>query len=316
MRLTMRLPPDFAFQTAVCSHGFFVLAPNRWDPTRQALQTVVALDDVQAVVVDVRASRDGAKLNVVADSARAETADASRAAIRHAVRRMLRLDEDLSPFHRMCRRVPGHRAAARCRFGRLLRGASLFEDIVKVICTCNVTWRQTVRMVANLVDTFGVPCAGEPGQRGFPTPQRLAGISAAELRRRCSLGYRGDYIAELADRVAGGELNLDVLADATRPTDTLARELRQIRGVGDYAAAHLCMLLGRYERLAVDTEMVRFVEQRTGRRPSPAALRRMYNHWHPYEFLAYWWELWTGYTDRHGPSHEWTVAGVGRRITQ
>jgi hypothetical protein len=30
-----------------------------------------------------------------------------------------------------------HRAAARLRFGRLLRSASLFEDIVKVICTCN-----------------------------------------------------------------------------------------------------------------------------------------------------------------------------------
>ena len=34
------------------------------------------------------------------------------------------------------------------------------------------------------------------------------------------------------------------------------------------------------------------------------------------EFLAYWWEPWTGYTNRHGPSHEWTVAGVGGRITE
>ena len=35
----------------------------------------------------------------------------------------------------------------------------------------------------------------------------------------------------------------------------------QIHGIGDYGASNLCMLLGRYDCLAVDTEMIRFLRE-------------------------------------------------------
>ena len=64
------------------------------------------------------------------------------------------------------------------------------EDIVKVMCTCNITWRQTVGMVAALVRRYGAPAENDPPRRAFPQPGGLARARLGDLRRRCGLGYR------------------------------------------------------------------------------------------------------------------------------
>ena len=94
VRMTLQPPADFEFRSAVCSHGFFVLAPNRWDPTSQTLNTVITLDDEMAIPVAIRASADGR----VAVRSPARLGHPHSTAIRRAVSRMLRLDEDLSRF--------------------------------------------------------------------------------------------------------------------------------------------------------------------------------------------------------------------------
>ena len=234
--------------------------------------------------------------------------------------------------------VDTHRQAAENGFGRLIRSASLFEDIVKVICTCNVTWRQTVTMVQAIVQHWGVPAA--PGERGsceqsrdrkgaesgmspatapahgFPTPARLARAGEANLKRLARVGYRAGFIQHLARDVADGRLDLQQIEQHTGPTDELCRVLRQIKGVGDYAAGNLAMLLGRYDCLAIDTEMSRLLTRRYPRRTwSPARMRAHYESWRPYQFLAYWFELWQDYVARHGAPEGWTADGVGRSIT-
>jgi len=304
-------PPDFDFGSAVCSHGFFVLAPNLWDPGGRILRTAIALDDDRAIEVAIRES-GGRRLLIDSDT-RLSRADA--AIVLRAVRRILRLDEDLSPFHGLCRLSPSHRRAARTRFGRLLRSASLFEDIVKVICTCNVAWRATVTMAERIVRHWGVP-TGDARGRGFPTPARLAAVSPAELSRKARVGYRAGYIHELACRVAGGLLDLDELEHWPGLADERYHRLRQIRGVGDYAASYLCILLGDYSRLAIDTETFRLLKERHPRRRFTAAsIRACYRQWHPYQSLAYWYELWSDYVGRHGRSDLWSPADVGPRIT-
>jgi 3-methyladenine DNA glycosylase/8-oxoguanine DNA glycosylase len=312
VKLTIATPPDFDFRTAVCSHGFFVLAPNRWDPAGQALHTVVTLDSRTAVPLTISESASGAKLAIRSGAA---LAGDQQAAIRVAIRRMLRLDEDLSDFHTRCRTSASYRPAADMRFGRLLRSGSLFEDVVKVICTCNTSWAQTVTMVRNITDAWGVPVGGGD-LKGFPTAEILAGVGPAEIRRRARTGYRSDYLHHFARDVADGRFDLAAIERFDGPSDDLHKMLRDIRGVGDYAAAHLCMLLGRYDRLAVDTELRRFLRQRYPRRRfTPSSLRRAYEDWHPYQFLAYWFDLWSDYTRRHGDAHQWDPVQVGRQIT-
>ena len=307
----LKAGPDFDFRSAVCSHGFFMLAPNRWDPVGGVLCTAVALDDDRAVGVDLRAAGSGRVRMDLAGRHRA----ASAAAARRAVIRMLRLGEDLSGFHARCRASTTHRAAARQRFGRLLRGASLFEDVVKVLCTCNTAWSRTVVMVGHLVQRWGVPAEGTD-RRAFPTPRRLAEASEADLRA-AGLGYRAGWILRLARAVAEGRVDLAAFERSPAATTDLMYDLRRIRGVGPYAAAHLAMLLGRYDCLAWDSEMRRLLEHRAPhRRWTPAAAMSEYRAWHPYQFLAYWYDLWRGYADVHGAPHLWDPAVLAGGITR
>lgn len=311
MRITLPTPADFDLGAAVCSHGFFVLAPNQWDPASRTLGTVITLDETTAVQITLReADRQHLRL----DSRSSLPAD-YRATLRRAVGRMLRLEESLAPFHALCEQHPSHQAAARTRFGRLLRSPTLFEDCVKVICTCNVAWRQTVAMVERIVESWGVPTP-DGRARGFPTPSLLAAVPIDEMKRTARVGYRAGFIHELADQVAGSRLDLGAIEAFVGTSEELHRQLRGIRGIGPYAAAHLAMLLGRYDRLAVDTELVRFFGDRHPRlRPTPARIQAYYRRWHPYEFLAYWYELWQGYVDRHGPADTWSADLIGRNIT-
>lgn len=314
MNLSLAVPSDFSFHTAVCSHGFFVLAPNLWKPQEQLLHTAIALDDERAVVTRISMKRD--RLAIHIPDCRSGLSSTDRDTIRSAVRRMLRLDEDLSPFHKLCRQFPSHIDAARKHFGRLLRGASLFEDMVKVICTCNIAWRQTVAMTARLATCYGAACLNDPAFKAFPTPARLTQASPLQLRKTCSLGYRAESISELSRRISKGELSLTDFESPTIDTERLYRRLLELRGIGPYAAANLCMLLGRYDRLAVDTEMTRFLKQQTGRPVSRATASRRYAKWQPYPFLAYWWELWNDYVARHGPAEQWLNHEIGSKITE
>lgn len=310
MVLSLPVPRDFEFRRAVCSHGWFVLAPNRWDPCRAVLETVIPLGGEAAAAVRVRAARG--RLLIDAPS----LPHSARIQVRRGVARMLRLDEDLSGFHRLCRASPSHHDAAKTRFGRLLRGESLFEDMVKVICTCNVAWRQTVSMVERLVGRWGAEVRGGDGQRAFPTPESLARARVDELRAHARLGYRAGFVSRLARDVCAGCVNPAEIEAFAGPTPELQKMLREIHGIGPYAASNLCMLLGRYDCLAIDTELTRFLRERYPRRRfTPASIRRHYEAWTPYQFLAYWWELWSGYEQKHGPAHAWQPARTGPAIT-
>jgi 3-methyladenine DNA glycosylase/8-oxoguanine DNA glycosylase len=311
VRWTLKTPSDFSFCRAVCSHGFFVLAPNLWDPARNTLDTVLTVHDDLSMHVRLSESAGG---HVTVRCEEKLSSDV-RTAANSSIRRILRLDEDLTAFHEMCRKRKTHRIAAEMRFGRLIRSASLFEDIVKVLCTCNVTWRQTTTMIANIVENWGVPTRDGNG-KGFPTPERLARVSSDKFKTIARVGYRAEFIHRLVRDVTSGEEDLEDIERSNGSSDELYRRLRRIHGVGDYAAGHLCMLLGHYDRLAIDTEMVRFFKTRHPRkRFTPARIRAYYDHWHPYQFLAYWFELWQDYIQRHGDADEWQPEDIGRRIT-
>jgi 3-methyladenine DNA glycosylase/8-oxoguanine DNA glycosylase len=312
MRFTRRLPPDFDLAAAVCSHGFFLLAPNRWDAGRRTFGTAVAIDNDRAAAVHVGMTAGGQ----LAVTASGDIVAGDLRVIEQAVTRILRIDEDLSAFHAICQRHPTHQPAVAARFGRLIRSATLFEDIIKVMATCNITWRQTVGIIAAIVERYGAPVARDETRRSFPTPHRLAAVKPADLRTRCKLGYRAEWVSKLTRAVADGTLDLDAIERHDGDSDSLYRRLREIMGVGDYAASNLLMLLGRYDRLAIDSELMRFFRERYPRRkPTPANMRRHYEQFKPFPFLAYWWELWSKYRETNGPSESWE-ANVGATVTR
>ena len=269
------------------SHGFASLPPLTLDENARTLDATIALDGAARTVRIEQGPRGRAALSVAgrAPSARA------REALVGTVAHVLRLDEDLSDFYARVDGDPDLSWVA-AGAGRMLRSPTVFEDVVKTICTTNCAWSATVRMVGALVDHLG---AGDraTGRHAFPTPEAMADATDSFYRDVVRAGYRGPYLRALAGSVAEGDVDLEVLA-ATRspdlPDDEVAVRLLALPGVGPYAAAHVMMLLGRYSRLILDSWTRPKYARLTNARKAPTdrTIERRFRRYGPYAGLAFW----------------------------
>lgn len=231
-------------------------------------------------------------INITVDAAH-KLANLDKEYLVLAVSHMLRLDEDFSEFYALCKIRGGIWRSVTKGVGRLLRSPTVFEDLVKVICTTNVQWGGTKRMVRELVDVFGRPCDIAPVQKTFSSPSAIVQFSFDEFRQKVRLGYRADYIYRLACQFADGELSVPDFQASTIPTEEIRKKLLAIKGIGSYAAASMLMLLGRYDHIPVDTVFSQFVlEKYFINTPFslPEALA-IYDDWGKWKYLAYWFDM-------------------------
>lgn len=224
--------------------------------------------------------------------------ESGAAALRAAVRRMFCLDDDLSGFYAAVAADPDLAWAARGA-GRLLRSPTVFEDVVKTVCTTNCAWSATERMVGALVGRLGEPAPGAPSGdvagRAFPTPQAMAAAGDDFYAGVARAGYRGAYLRAIAARVAAGELDLEGLLTASRddlPDEEVERALLALPGVGPYAAAHVMLLLGRHSRLVLDSwtrpKYARLLGKPAGRLVPDRVIARRFRRYKEYAGLAFW----------------------------
>src|SRR5262249_8269912 len=145
------------------------LAPGRADEDAGAYVTTLALPSSRPRTIRVLPGRPGfARIEVQGREPGARTARELEA----AVRTVLNLDEDLSGFYALVAEDADLAWAARGA-GRMLRTPTVFEAVVKTVCTTNCTWSATIRMVTALVDHLGETAAAG-GARAFPTPVAMA----------------------------------------------------------------------------------------------------------------------------------------------
>ena len=71
------------------------------------------------------------------------------------VRHMLRLDDDIEAFYSLIADDVDFNWIPAQGAGRLLRSPTVFEDLVKMICTTNCSWALTDKMVTGLVENLG-----------------------------------------------------------------------------------------------------------------------------------------------------------------
>jgi N-glycosylase/DNA lyase len=278
-------PPGFAFEPTVRSHGWYLLAPFRWDAATQTLHRTELLG---GAAFDLTIQHDGRALVVAADrSLRRHEAELTA-----KLARMFQLRLDAAEFVALAKSSPAHAWVARTGFGRLLCGSTRFEDAVKIIATTNTTWRQTMRMVELIVERCGA--ASRRGGRAFPDAAAIAATPVDALQADCRLGYRAKTIHALASGVARGDIDIDALCDPSLDPPAQLARYRTLPGIGPYGAAHLMAMDGRHDFIAVDTEFRRFVRERyhEGRAVSDATLLRRYRRWGRWQYLAYWAELW------------------------
>jgi N-glycosylase/DNA lyase len=222
---------------------------------------------------------------------------AEAATLTATTRRVLCLDDDLSAFYARAATDPDL-AWACSGAGRMVRSPTVFEDVVKTVCTTNCAWSATERMVGALVGHLGERAPGAPGShagRAFPSAQRMAEADEGFYRDVARAGYRGPRLRALALAVAAGELDLEALLvtpPAELPDDEAERRLLALPGVGPYAAAHVMMLTGRHSRLVLDSwtrpKYARLVDRPPGKLVADAAIGRRFAAYGAYGGLAFW----------------------------
>jgi 3-methyladenine DNA glycosylase/8-oxoguanine DNA glycosylase len=168
-----------------------------------------------------------------------------------------------------------------------MRSPTVFEDVVKTICTTNCAWSGTVRMVTALVEGLGDESTR--GRRAFPTAERMAATPERFYRDVARAGYRSAYLRTLAKSVASGQVDLESLAtDQELSDDEVAARLLELPGVGPYAAAHVLMLIGRYSRLVLDSWTRPTYARLNGRKATDATIERRFRRYREYAGLAFW----------------------------
>src|SRR5438445_1352361 len=232
MRIPIPTPPDFNFRRTVMSHGWCALPPFEFDKTKWTLARVIDLNGAPPITVTISSSRRA----LIADTSRSVGKRAVEKIIRD-VRHMFRLDDDMAGFYEAVSHEPEFAWIAAEGAGRLLRSPTVFEDLVKMICTTNCSWALTEKMTNGLVGELGRE--SDDGRKSFPAPEAMAEQPVSFFRDKIRAGYRASYLKELAQRIASSELDVESWLHSELPHNEFIKELKSVKGVGNYAAENL-----------------------------------------------------------------------------
>ena len=320
LMLRTNTPKGFSLSQAICSYGYFCLAPNRWVPgnsddegylVRPLTYRTTEEESTATKPALVAVAQDPKTKSILLAIRFSHTQDWDckfrEQQLVVQIDRMLRLNTSLEGFHKV------YPEAGERGFGRLYRSPTLFEDMVKTITNCNMKWGGTVEMNAKLCKNVG-------SEGAFPTPKEIHAVGPDFLKEHCRVGYRGKYIWNLAEIIVGGRLDMAKdLGSTPSGACHLSREdvqtqLLKLSGVGPYAANNILQLMGYFDSHPYDTETVRLWKEDFGAPKSANKIeifekaRNYYSVYAPYEFTAYWYDLWKNYEKRAGArSPQWSI---------
>jgi 3-methyladenine DNA glycosylase/8-oxoguanine DNA glycosylase len=299
MNLLLSVPANFNFWRTVYSHGWCSLPPFEVVKERSALQCVSSVSG--GTIVDVEMQQvDPSVLRVQIGGVNSLCRNGRRE-IRDQVKSCLRLDEDFSGFYTEARKHSRFRWIPKTGAGRLLRSPTVFEDVMKMMCTTNCSWALTEIMVNNLCTKFGTRI--DESRWSFPLPEVIADSSEKFLRKQIRAGYRSPYLLEFARRVACKQIDPESWRTSSLPTEELFREARSVKGIGPYAAGNLLKLLGRYDYLGIDSWCRgKFFEIHTnGRKVTDKTIERHYEPFGKWRGLFFWLDVTKHWYDHKFP---------------
>lgn len=289
MEIRIPTPQNFNFKRTIISHGWYGLLPFGLNTEKWELSRVIDVGPKPPVNVMMSGRKRHVRVTVPRELNKDEVIKVQR-----DIRHILRLDDDLQSFYLATANEPEFAWIGVQGAGRLLRSPTVFEDLVKMICTTNCSWALTEKMVTGLVENLGRETndSGEK-RRSFPTAAAMAEMPLKFFVDEVRAGYRAPYLKELAGRVASGELNVEEWLTSPVSTAELIKQIKGVKGVGDYAAENLLKLLGRYDGLALDswTRAKFFQVRNNGRRANDKKIARYYSRFNEWRGLALWCDM-------------------------
>ena len=274
------------------SHGMASLPPLTLDENAPALEATLPLRRGKPRTVRIEPGPRNVAAVYVAGGRFGKTTIQD---VEQAARHLLALDRDLSGFYEVAASDEELSWAA-AGAGRMIRSATVFEEIVKTVCTTNCSWALTTKMVSALTEHLGTPAVGARGSgplgRTFPTAEAMANVEIDFYKDVVRAGYRGPYFIAFAGAVASGEIDVEAWGRASPeelPDDELDQMLQALPGVGPYAAAHIMLMLGRYSRLILDSwTRPTFARIAGMKRAKDTTILRRFKRYGPYAGLAFW----------------------------
>ena len=284
-KILLQIPENFSFRHTVYSHGWSELLPFHLDDENWRLRYVFSGHGYRKPVsACVSQTLGGLEIDVGGKGFNEEN-------LLRDVRHILRLDDPLEEFYSLTDGEERLRWVSASKAGRLIRSSTVFEDMVKTLCTTNCSWALTRNMVTNLVRNLGEPAVG--GGNAFPTAKVMASVPEAFYRDEIRAGYRSPYFLELAEAVASGRLDPEGWLTSELQTNELKKEIKAIKGFGDYAADNLLKLIGRYSGLALDSWLRSQFYKKHNREKvcSDKKVERHYKKFGEWKGLAIWCDM-------------------------
>ena len=171
----------------------------------------------------------------------------------------LALDEDYDAIDRdILSRSDSPALRDAVEYGRGIR--ILRQEPWEAVCSFIISQNNNIprikKIIAALSEKYGEPLGG--GNFAFPTAKSLADAGVTELFSMRT-GFRAKYIADAAERVSDGRLDLASLPEST---EDCVKKLCEVKVIGPKVA--LCSLLfgfGRYDAFPIDVWIRRVMEK-------------------------------------------------------
>ncbi len=286
--MIIRSPKNFDFRNTVYSHGWCDLRPFIFDQENWTFSYVFGGPDLKSPL-SATVSSTGKSIRV--ETPGVELDALAKSKLRAKIEHMLRLDEEFDHFYALTEKASEFSWISDMNAGRLIRTPTVFEDLVKTICTTNCSWGLTRSMVANLVDKLGESASN--GAKAFPTAAAMAEMDEEFFRIEIRAGYRSSYLVELSQSVASGAVDPESWLTSNLSTSDLKREIKRVKGVGEYAAESLLKLIGRYDGLALDSFLrSEFYKRHNKGKVCPdKKIEKFYGRFGEWRGLAIWFDM-------------------------
>ena len=166
--------------------------------------------------------------------------------------------------------------------------SSIFEAIVVAITGQQIAAGVARTIRSLLVQEYGRQITiGSQVYNLFPTPESLASAGAGELRNMKLSTRKAEYIADLASKVASGELDLEALHDLE--DGEIEEQLLRLRGIGKWTVQWLQIVaMDRHDAFpSGDLALRRFVSflYLEGQPIDEAKVEEFSQRWYPYRSL-------------------------------
>jgi len=283
---------NFSFQSTIYSHGWSDLLPFKIDLERKSLNYSLEISPTTFTLIK---STSDSNNNLII---RADSNSKFKDSITTNVKRIFRLDEDFKEFYEIADQHSDYKwIVAKCA-GRMLRSPSIWEDIIKMLCTTNCTWRLTQIMTENLFNILG-------NSKSFPSAPKIAETDEQFLRDKIKMGYRAPYLLQFSQDVVSGKLNIKEFESWEGDSISLYKDIRKIKGFGDYAVSSIMKLLGRYDFMGFDSWNRKqfYNKHKKGKACSDEQITKYYKKFGKWAGLFFWLDVTKDWYFRENP---WT----------